>query len=222
MTGMRTSLNGRKFLAIEEGIVLGDYVDSVGVRTCGVGHTAAAGPPKPVEGMVLTLDEAMRIFADDLAKYEQAVNAAIKVPLAQHQFDALVSWHFNTGAVGHATLVKNINAGKIDLAGKEFMDWNKPKEILGRRRGEQRLFQTGDYGDISRAPCYDRNRRNFRRIPWPDSMQGDEPPAPLPVPPDVPIQPPAPPPNVEPVTATPNLFVALFASIARWFSGGKA
>jgi len=47
----------------------------------------------------------------DLNTYERRVNAAIKVSLKRHQFDALVSFDFNTGGIFKARLTQRINAG---------------------------------------------------------------------------------------------------------------
>ncbi|MCP3656867.1 MAG: lysozyme, partial [Herbaspirillum sp.] len=68
---------------------------------------------------------------------------AIKVPLEQHEFDALVSFDFNTGGIHRAKLTKAINAG--DKSGAGFMGWLKPPEIRKRRTAEMKLFQGGDY-----------------------------------------------------------------------------
>lgn len=149
---MKTSWKGVLEIAEHEGLVPTVYRDSVGVLTYGVGHTAGAGAPNPAAmsqampvGVALdeAIDAAIKLFKADLAKYEARVNAAIKVPLEQHQFDALVSFDFNTGGIHRAQLTKQINAG--DFSGAGFMGWLRPPEIRKRRTAEQRLFQTGDY-----------------------------------------------------------------------------
>jgi lysozyme len=147
---MKISDHGVLEIAEHEGIVPGPYRDSVGVWTWGVGHTAAAGGLDPAmmpRGMPKNLDatilECLRVFDEDLDKYEARVNSAIKVPLKQHQFDALVSFDLNTGGIFRALLTKAINSG--DLSGDGFMGWLKPKAIIGRRKDEQALFRTGNY-----------------------------------------------------------------------------
>lgn len=149
---MKTSTKGMLEICEHEGIVPAPYRDSVGVWTYGIGHTAAAGGLDPQEmngampeGAALdaAIDRAINLFAYDLGKYEARVNAAVKVPLKQHEFDALVSFDFNTGGIHRANLTKAINAG--DKSGDGFMGWLKPKEIIKRRKAEQRLFRTGDY-----------------------------------------------------------------------------
>jgi lysozyme len=149
---MKTSDAGIFALVLHEGIVPGPYRDSVGVWTYGVGHTAAAGKPIPADmarGVSGGLDAALRdvfaVFRRDLAKYEADVSRALRVQVSQHQFDALVSFHYNTGAIGRATLVNRLNAGDVKGAGEGFMNWTKPDEIVERRKAEQALFEKGVY-----------------------------------------------------------------------------
>jgi lysozyme len=155
MTTMRMSIAGAKELAGHEAIVLTRYLDSVGIWTIGIGHTAAAGPPDPDHPTpALTLAEAFALFRRDLADYEAGVNAAIHAPLAQHEFDALVSFHFNTGRIATASLTASINAGKKPLAGTQFMNWKRPAAIIPRRRKEQQLFRSGVYANEGKATLY--------------------------------------------------------------------
>lgn len=143
---MKMSTAGLVALIGHEGIVLSRYKDSVGVWTIGVGHTEAAGGinPETFTG-TLTMRQAMDMLRVDIAKYEAAVNAAVKVPLKQHEFDALVSFHYNTGAIKTATLTKTLNKGDKAGAAKQFMNWTKPPEIKKRREAERDLFLTGKY-----------------------------------------------------------------------------
>lgn len=150
---MQTSLHGAAFIAAHEGVVPAPYYDVVGVLTYGVGHTKAAGAPDPADlafGMPRDLDAALRdvfaLFRRDLAKYEAEVSAAITAPMAQHEFDAAVSFHFNTGAIARADWVKAFNAGDRGGAGDKIMNWSKPASIIPRREAEQDLFRHGLYG----------------------------------------------------------------------------
>lgn len=142
---MRMSDDGRKRLEAREGLRLKAYRDVVGVWTIGVGHTAAAGAPSPKEGMTITAAEADDIFKRDLVQYEDAVSEAVKVPLNQNQFDALVSLTFNigVGAFKRSSVVKRLNAGDYDGAAKAFMLWSKPAQIIGRRASEMLQFKKG-------------------------------------------------------------------------------
>lgn len=149
---MQVSQKGIAALIAHEGIVPGPYLDSVGVWTYGIGHTAAAGYPNPASlprGVPADLDTALaevfKVFADDLEDYAEAVNRAIRVPVAQHEFDAAVSFHYNTGRISTATWVKTLNSGDRARAADQIMNWRSPAEIIPRREDEQTLFRDGVY-----------------------------------------------------------------------------
>lgn len=149
---MKLTDKGLFALAQHEGIVPAPYLDSVGVWTYGIGHTATAGGPDPAKmarGMPADLDAALSdvfdVFRRDVAKYEAAVAKAVRVPLKPHQFDALVSFHYNTGAIARASLVKKLNAGDYEGAGAGLMAWVKPPEVRKRREAERDLFLRGIY-----------------------------------------------------------------------------
>lgn len=163
---MKITTRGVVEIAEHEGIVLGPYKDSVGVWTYGVGHTAAAGGPDPAKmakedtrgwtaaRAEMEIVKALRLFDEDLDKYEDRVSTAIKVSLKPHEFDALVGFDFNTGGIFKAKLTEAINRG--DKSGGGFMGWIKPKEIIKRRKAEQALFCTGRYDSNGDSiPVYD-------------------------------------------------------------------
>jgi lysozyme len=149
---MQITDRGLLALARHEGIVPAPYLDIAHVWTFGVGHTAAAGAPDPARlprGMPADLDagirEALRLFRVDIARYEAEVLRAIRVPLATHEFDALVSFHFNTGAIVRAALTRALNAGDRAGAGAAFMNWLRPASLRPRREAERDLFLHGRY-----------------------------------------------------------------------------
>lgn len=148
----KTSAKGVVALLGHEGVVPGPYLDSKGIWTYGCGHTAAAGAPIPynmTRGMPKDLDSALdevfTVFAADLRSYEDAVARALKVHVSQHEFDALISFHFNTGAIARAEVTRYLNLGNRKSAAKAFMNWKTPKEIIDRRKSEMKLFETGEY-----------------------------------------------------------------------------
>lgn len=154
---MKVSDKGIAEIISHEAIVPMPYRDSVGVWTFGVGHTANAGPPNPLDyprGKEQPLSEVIRVFRKDLAKFEARVNSAIKVPVSQSEFDAAVSFDFNTGGIYKATWVKLLNQGNRAGAARAMMNWNKPPEIKKRREKEQRLFRDGVYSSGGFANVY--------------------------------------------------------------------
>lgn len=160
MNNLRVSDLGLLEIAESEGIVPAPYLDSVGVLTYGIGHTASAGYPDPAKmqrGMPDDLDgaidRAIEIFRRDVKVFEERVNKHVKVALAQHEFDALVHFDFNCGGVYyrnkagqmvHARLIEAINAHDPN-ASEHFYGWLKPPEIRKRRDREKDLFDTGNY-----------------------------------------------------------------------------
>lgn len=149
---MHMTDRGLMALARHEGLVPGPYRDATGIWTFGIGHTAAAGPPDPEvmpRGMPDDLDagirEAFRVFRADLAAYEADVRRAVPVPLAPHEFDALVSFHYNTGGIARAALTRHLNAGNRVAAANAFLNWRRPAAIIPRREAERDLFRHGRY-----------------------------------------------------------------------------
>ena len=149
---MHMTDRGLSALARHEGLVPGPYRDVKNVWTFGIGHTVAAGPPDPIgmpRGMPADLDgailEAFRLFRTDLAIYETEVRRAIEVQLAPHEFDALVSFHYNTGGIARAMLTRHLNASDREAAAQAFMGWRKPAAIIPRREAERDLFRHGRY-----------------------------------------------------------------------------
>lgn len=150
---MQTSSAGRAAIMAREGVVLTAYPDpATGGEpwTIGVGHTSAAGPPNVTKGMKITRAEADQILSRDLRTFEAAVSSAVKVPLSQNEFDALVSLAFNigAGAFKKSTLVKKLNAGDRKGAAEQFLVWVKAggktlQGLVNRRRSERLQFLSG-------------------------------------------------------------------------------
>lgn len=155
---MQTSQEGRKLIESFEGCILqsyDDYNDHIvkegdtvhGVLTIGYGHTSAAGFPSVFLGMRITKEEADQILGTDLKKVEDQVNSVVKVPLNQNQFDALVSFQFNTGGLEHSTLLKLLNEKDYTGASNEFQKWNHAggrvlAGLITRRKAEEKLFSS--------------------------------------------------------------------------------
>lgn len=155
------TMQGLFALAMHEGVVPAPYLDSVGVWTFGVGHAETSGlepnPRNMPRGMPSDVDaavaEAFRLFAFTLKRYEADVRRALTVPVTGHEFDALVSFHYNTGGIARAKLTQHLNAGDRPAAADAFMGWLRPPEIRGRREAEQRLFRDGEY-PTGKIPVY--------------------------------------------------------------------
>lgn len=99
-------------------------------------------------GTVWTAQECDRRLEFDIARHAAEVRAAIgDAPTTQDQFDALVSFHFNTGAIARATLTKKHLAGDYAGAACEFARWNRAggRVLAGltRRRAAEAALYSG-------------------------------------------------------------------------------
>ena len=125
-----------------EGLRLNSYRDAVGVWTIGYGHTGTAGP-----GQRITNAQATALLREDVATFENAVTRAVRVPITENQFAALVSFTYNvgSGALNSSTLLRRLNAGDTLGAADEFLRWNRAGgQVLAgltrRRVAERDLF----------------------------------------------------------------------------------
>lgn len=119
------------------------YICPAGVLTIGYGHTRTVK-----EHDKWTLDHASYILREEIEdEYEPYIEKLVKVPLEQHQFDALVAWVFNLGPTNlqESTLLKVLNEGKYNEVPAQIKRWNKANgEVLDglvrRREAEAKMF----------------------------------------------------------------------------------
>lgn len=124
-----------------EGCRLQSYRCVAGILTVGVGHTG----PDVHEGQIITQGQADQLLAQDLVRFERAIDQQINVALSQAQFDSLVSWCFNVGegATAESTLRRRLNNGEdpCTVLREELPRWNKgpsgPIEGLTNRRADE-------------------------------------------------------------------------------------
>lgn len=99
------------------------------------------------EGTVWTQAQCDARLDADVARHAAEVREAIgDAPTTQGQFDALVSFHYNTGAISRATLTRRHVAGDHEAAAREFAKWKHAggrvlKGLVRRRRAEVALYR---------------------------------------------------------------------------------
>ncbi|MCU4502454.1 lysozyme [Acinetobacter sp. WU_MDCI_Abxe161] len=132
-----------------EGLRLNAYDDGVGVWSIGYGTTRYPNGVSVQKGDTCTLEQAKAYMQHDLKIFEHAVNNAVKVPLTQNQFDALVSLTYNigTGAFKNSTLLKKLNSGDYKEAANQFDVWvnaggKRLPGLVRRRAMEKKLFSS--------------------------------------------------------------------------------
>lgn len=97
-------------------------------------------------------------LAADLVRYAADVSRAIGDALTtQSQFDALVSFHYNTGAIRRATLTQLHIAGKYDEAAAQFARWKYAggavlRGLIRRRAAEAALYRATPVTAAKLAP----------------------------------------------------------------------
>lgn len=113
--------------------------------TIGWGATGRGIAP----GLVWTQAQCDARLQRDLARFAAEVDRALgDAPASQGQFDALVSFHYNTGAIARATLTKLHCAGRHAEAAAEFGKWvhaggKRLNGLVRRRAAEAALYRSG-------------------------------------------------------------------------------
>lgn len=143
------STSGAEFIAHWEGIKLKAYKDTGGVWTIGIGTIVYPNGTKVKAGDICTKEQAYEWFKDYIVGVEDLIHKTIKVPLNQHQFDALVSLIYNIGATQFisGSVDDKLNAGNTSAAletwKKYRMDNGKVVTgLVNRRNAEVALFQS--------------------------------------------------------------------------------
>jgi lysozyme len=166
---MRTSRNGVDFIKRWEGLETKAYRDVAGVWTIGYGHTEGFrdgrfGPDAKIKAF-----EAETLLREDLTPREDIVARLVKVQVNQNEFDALVSFEFNTGGLHRSTALRRLN-NENRLGAAEALTWWNKATIAGeivtvpglvrRRAAEAVLFLKPVAGSkTTKAP---RTRRLWR------------------------------------------------------------
>jgi lysozyme len=156
---MQISENGLALVKHFEGLYLKAYKCPSGVWTIGYGHTGLAHKDGTVKaGRVITKKEADALLRHDMRSFEQRVEelaGASQKAWLVCQFDALVSFDFNTGALHRSTLLRKLNESRPDAeVAAEFLRWTRAngKVLAGlvrRRKAERALFLGANWREFA-------------------------------------------------------------------------
>lgn len=185
--GQELSLSddGVRLIAGFEGFRSDLYNDPAGHCTIGYGHLVHLGNCDGSEPADLrkgiSRKRARELLRDDAASAEAAVNDAVKVPLGQEQFDALVSFVFNvgTGAFRRSTLLRLLNDGGYDDVPKQLDRWVKAggktlEGLVRRRKDEGELFASGTVEPSKLSKPSKPSKRKAAPVPAKDDETADE------------------------------------------------
>ena len=171
---MVTSQNGIDFIKRYEGCVLKVYLDAIGVKTLGYGHTGADVNVLPV-GTQITKEQAELFLKQDLSKFESNVSRYDSVyHWTQNEFDALVSFAYNVGSIdqltANGTRDKSVIAEKILLynkAGGKVL-----AGLTNRRKAEQQMFLGGVSTIYNKGASYTLSANLYiRQEPYGEKMK---------------------------------------------------
>jgi lysozyme len=147
---MKISNEGKNLIKYFEGCKLEAYLDAVSTPTIAYGRTKGV-----TIGDTCTQEQAEAWLDEELVEYENYVNEAVKVPLTQNQFDALVSWTYNLGPsnLNNSTMLKVLNSSSYDDVPTQIKRWNKAggkvlDGLVRRREAEALLFKGEDWSVI--------------------------------------------------------------------------
>lgn len=149
-TNMEISAEGLSLIKKFEGCELQAYRCAANVLTIGYGSIKGV-----TEDMEITQDEAESLLSEEMPEYEGYINDMVKVPLKQHQFDAMVCWVFNLGSgnLSSSTLLKKLNNSEYDEVPAQMKRWNKAggkvlDGLIRRREAEALLFKNEDWHEV--------------------------------------------------------------------------
>ena len=147
---MKISDEGLSLIKHFEGCELKAYRCAANVLTIGYGSTKGV-----TEDMEITQEGAEELLQEEMHEYEGYINDMVKVPLEQHQFDAMVSWVFNLGSgnLSSSTLLKKLNNSEYDEVPEQIKRWNKAggkvlEGLVRRREAEALLFSGKSWNEV--------------------------------------------------------------------------
>ena len=121
--------------------------------TIGWGNTYYKDGTPVKLGDVITQAQADELFEFTLAAFVKNVNRLLHVDLNQHQYDSLLSFDYNTGALYKSTLLKKINKNPQDHTITHWFEvWCMPgtdfeKGLKERRQAEVQIYLNGTYAN---------------------------------------------------------------------------
>jgi lysozyme len=180
-TDLHVSDKGVELITSFEGWFPKAYLDPVGVWTIGWGTTGKEVWP----GRVITKAQGREFLAQDMRYFEDRVKELVSVPLAQHQFDALVSFAYNCGEgnLGKSSALRELNRGNYSAVPGLLMRYNTAKDrrtgvrkvlagLTRRRKAEGALFMEASAPTKIKEPTLTHSADDTGVASWPPKAGG--------------------------------------------------
>ncbi|ANS43569.1 lysozyme [Serratia inhibens] len=150
------SEKGFNFIKNSRRCCLSSYKNEIGEWAIGYGYNKSVGPGRTISELT-----ALGLLQADIMECEQKLNEILMTPLAQSQFDAILSLFYDIGlgvcgkksGIGIcksgsiSPMLSLINDAKFYAAGEYFLYWgiNHEKDKLKLREAEKKIFLHGTY-----------------------------------------------------------------------------
>jgi lysozyme len=142
---LQVNAEGLNIIKTYEGLELEAYTGTGGYYI-GYGRAVEAGDPKTI-----TAEQADAFLIEDLVEFENAIKAAVTVPMSENEYSAMASLAFNIGtsAFWSSTILTQLNNDNRQGAADAFLLWNKMSQdgqlvqsmsLTERRETERELF----------------------------------------------------------------------------------
>lgn len=165
---MRLSREGTIELVGHEGFVLAPAGQNQDLWRLSIGRDRRMS--EPVVDAKLPVLKLLDRLAPLIRRREREVLTVLKVPVSQTEFDALVSFHYDTRGVRRAALVKSLNRRDRASAAKQFLNWAKAETETSRRDKERKLFSKGIYSNGRTARIHFTGRRKLQTVEFCDPV----------------------------------------------------
>lgn len=169
---LKTSTEGRALIQYFEDCNLTAHLCPANIPSIGYGNTSSVTQADVDARKRITQAEADRLLAGDLAECERLISRHVRVPVAQHEFDALVSILYN---VGPGRIEGSNGPDDKGRDGIITLKSGKPSSLLeALNRGDYTLTREWFTAWRSRGTAYERGllRRRiaealmFEGLPW--------------------------------------------------------
>lgn len=137
---------GGGLIAANEGLILGTYIDPVGIVTACYGHVDSSLKM----GQKFSQEQCLAMLAQDLDRFDRSLRGMVKEPISDYEHAAYLSFIYNvgTGNLKSSTLLKKLNSGDRIGACHELKRWvyARGKKLLGleyRRQKESEVCLLG-------------------------------------------------------------------------------